>query len=366
MALESSTYINGLVASNPTGSDNISQGDDHIRLLKSTIKATFPLVTGAVSGSHTDINSAVTAANDATNLNTGNKIVKRNGSGNFAAGTITAALSGNATTATRLQTARNIGGVSFNGTAAIDLPGVNTAGTQNTTGNAATATLAASITATANNSTNENIYITLVDGATGTQGIETDTGLIYNPSTNKITTGALTLSGALVAASLDISGNVDVDGTLEADAITVASKALNEFIEDTVGAMFAGNTETNITAIYQDGDGTIDLAVATETIQDLIGTMVTGNTETGITVTYDDSANEFDFAVSTEHIQDIVGAMVAGNTESGGISVTYQDGDGTLDFAVSGVNAASVDGKSIAVVPSMPGSPNDNTIYFVT
>lgn len=49
-------------------------------------------------------------------------------------------LSGNAATATKLQTARTIGGVSFDGTANINLPGVNTAGNQSTTGNAATAT----------------------------------------------------------------------------------------------------------------------------------------------------------------------------------------------------------------------------------
>lgn len=47
---------------------------------------------------------------------------------------------GNAASATRLQTARAIGGVSFNGTADINLPGVNTTGNQDTTGNAATAT----------------------------------------------------------------------------------------------------------------------------------------------------------------------------------------------------------------------------------
>lgn len=47
---------------------------------------------------------------------------------------------GNAASATRLQTARTIGGVSFNGTANINLPGVNTRGNQDTTGNAATAT----------------------------------------------------------------------------------------------------------------------------------------------------------------------------------------------------------------------------------
>lgn len=52
--------------------------------------------------------------------------------------------SGNAATATKLATARTIGGVSFDGTANINLPGVNTTGNQNTTGNAATATTAAS------------------------------------------------------------------------------------------------------------------------------------------------------------------------------------------------------------------------------
>jgi len=42
MALESATYIDGLVTSNPTGSDNISQGDEHIRLIKTVLKNTIP------------------------------------------------------------------------------------------------------------------------------------------------------------------------------------------------------------------------------------------------------------------------------------------------------------------------------------
>lgn len=54
--------------------------------------------------------------------------------------TFAISISGNSATATKLATARNIGGVSFDGTANIDLPGVNTAGNQNTTGNAATVT----------------------------------------------------------------------------------------------------------------------------------------------------------------------------------------------------------------------------------
>ncbi|HAV9946793.1 TPA: phage tail protein [Escherichia coli] len=55
-------------------------------------------------------------------------------------GGLTGSLNGNASTATKLQTARTIGGVAFDGTANINLPGVNAAGNQNTTGNAATAT----------------------------------------------------------------------------------------------------------------------------------------------------------------------------------------------------------------------------------
>ena len=59
---------------------------------------------------------------------------------NAASATTAAACTGNAASATKLATARTIGGVSFDGTANINLPGVNTAGNQNTTGNAASAT----------------------------------------------------------------------------------------------------------------------------------------------------------------------------------------------------------------------------------
>ena len=75
-------------------------------------------------------------------------------------------------------------------------------------------------------------------------------------------------SGEIEASSLDISGDADVDGTLEADAITVNGTALDEFIQDTVGAMFSSNTETRIAATYQDGDGTIDLVVDDMTAND--------------------------------------------------------------------------------------------------
>ena len=56
MALETATYISDLIATNPTSTDLKSEGDNHIRLLKSAVKATFPAVTGAVTASHTELN----------------------------------------------------------------------------------------------------------------------------------------------------------------------------------------------------------------------------------------------------------------------------------------------------------------------
>jgi hypothetical protein len=69
----------------------------------------------------TTANKVSNSATTATNLNTANAIVSRDASGNFSAGTITGALSGNSTTSTTLQTARTINGVSFNGSANITI-----------------------------------------------------------------------------------------------------------------------------------------------------------------------------------------------------------------------------------------------------
>ena len=67
-----------------------------------------------------DGNIPATISVDATSVNTASKVVARDASGNFAAGTITAnlvgAVTGNASTATQLQTARTINGVAFDGT----------------------------------------------------------------------------------------------------------------------------------------------------------------------------------------------------------------------------------------------------------
>ena len=56
MALETGTYISSLNASNPASTDGLAQADDHIRLLKATIKATLPNVTGAITATQAELN----------------------------------------------------------------------------------------------------------------------------------------------------------------------------------------------------------------------------------------------------------------------------------------------------------------------
>lgn len=59
MALETATYISGLVSSNPAATDTLDKADDHLRLIKSTILASFPNITGAMNATHTELNYVV-------------------------------------------------------------------------------------------------------------------------------------------------------------------------------------------------------------------------------------------------------------------------------------------------------------------
>ena len=163
---------------------------------------------------------------------------------------------GNAATATALQNARTIGGVSFDGTANINLPGVNASGNQDTSGTAAVAT---NVTVSANNTTNETVYPVFVDGATGSQGAETDTGLTYNPSTGNLTstkfTGdgsgltGITASGSGVvikhdgstvgtAGTINFSTNLDVSA-ISAGIVTITASG-GGFSPDAQGNLVSG------------------------------------------------------------------------------------------------------------------------------
>jgi hypothetical protein len=112
--IATSTAVTGDVTISNTGVTAISSGV----IVNADINASAAIADtklDTISTAGKVSNSATTAAS----ANTPSAIVARDGSGDFSAGTISAALSGNASTATALQTARNIQGVSFDGTANI-------------------------------------------------------------------------------------------------------------------------------------------------------------------------------------------------------------------------------------------------------
>ena len=112
-------------------------------------------------------------------------------------GAVIGDVTGNASSATQLQTARNIGGVSFNGTAAISLPGVNIAGNQNTSGTAA------------NLSGTPNITV----GTVASSDI-TSTGVVTATSFDgsNVLKSRTTVTGSTASIANNAIGNVDITG----------------------------------------------------------------------------------------------------------------------------------------------------------
>ena len=126
------------------------------------------------------------------NTETGITVTYQDGDGtlDFVVGTLNQDTTGNAATATALETARNIGGVSFDGTGNINLPGVNTSGNQDTSGNAATATKLATARTIAGVSFDGSANISLNNNA-----ITNGAGYLTSSST----LNSSNLSGALPA-----------------------------------------------------------------------------------------------------------------------------------------------------------------------
>jgi hypothetical protein len=247
---------------------------------------------------------------------------------------------------------------------------------------------ASDITAITINASNQNVGI---GGAPGTHKVKV-TGSV-NATTGLYWDGDST-DTRYIRADVGAAQNLDIDTTVRAsinlapntgETVTIGGSVVTndtfnflEWVQDQVGGMVTGNTETGgISAVYDDSTGKITMAIAnnshthvstnitdwTEAVQDTVGAMVTGNTENGISVTYSDTAGKLNFDVNDpvitisgeasgsatmtnlgntnisvtlqhEAIQDAVGEMLSGNTETG-ISVTYDDANNEIDFALT-------------------------------
>ena len=271
---------------------------------------------GAMVSSNTETNITVTYQNADNTLD-------------FVIGTLNQDTTGNAATATALETARTIGGVSFNGTANINLPGVNQTGNQNTTGGAATLTTARTIGGVSFDGS-ANIDLPGVNAAGNQNTSGTAAGLSGTPN--------ITVAD-VIAASLDISGNADIDGTLEADAITVNGTALNEVIADAVGAMVSSNTETNIAVTYDDTDNTLDFSVINITGNAATATALQ-NARTIGGVSFDGTANITLPGVNATGNQDTTANAATATTLETARTIGGVSFNGSANIDLPGVNAA--------------------------
>ena len=159
---------------------------------------------------------------------------------------------------------------------------------------------------------------------------------------NAATATALATARTIAGVSFDGTANISLNN----NAITngagyITATLTEEQVEDYVGGMVTGNTETGITVTYQDSDGTLDFVVAsqtdnnfTTTLKNKLDGIAAGATNVSNTNQLTNGAGFITATLTEEQVEDYVGGMVTGNTETG-ITVTYQDSDGTLDFVVA-------------------------------
>ena len=239
------------------------------------------------------------------NTESGITVAYEDGDGtiDFTVATLNQDTTGSAAT---LTTPRTIHGVSFDGSANIDLTEV----VQDTVG------------AMVGSNTETGITVSYEDGD-GTLDFVVGT-LNQDTTGNAATATALETARTIHGVSFDGTGNID----------------LTEVVQDTVGAMFSSNTETGITVGYEDGDGTIDLAVGTLN-QNTTGSAATLTTARTIalsgdvagSVTFDGSANAtISTTVQANSVAlgtDTTGNFMTDVSAGTGVAVSHTAGEGS-------------------------------------
>ena len=258
-------------------------------------------------------------------------------------GNVTGDVTGNADTATALETARTIGGVSFNGTANINLPGVNTSGNQDTSGNAATATALAT-----------GRTISLTGAVTGTSAAFDGSGNV-SIATTATSDPTLTLSGDVTgSATFTNLGNATLSTTIAANSVALGTDTTGNYVATiTAGTGISGSSST------EGGTPTIALAAAGA------GAGTYGSTADGTkidTITLDAYGRVT--AVATGDTGDIQGVTAGTNLNGGGTSGTVTlNVDSSPTFA-GVVTAESVQEDYDALSGTTPAPDADNAGAF--
>ena len=173
--------------------------------------------------------------------------------------------------------------------------------------------------------------------------------------TNAMLAGSIAASklAGSIGNSLLSNSAITIDGTsvsLGGSITTNNTQLTTEEVQDIVGGMVTGNTETGVAVTYEDGDGTLDFVIGSGVITNamLAGSIANDKLAGSIanaklansSITIDGQSVALGGSVSTnntqltqENVEDFVGGMLDG-TETG-ISVSYDDTDGNLDFVVA-------------------------------
>jgi len=253
----------------------------------------------AAAGTFTSLNASGTATLATVDINAGNIDGTVIGAGSAAAitgttitgtslvGAVTGDVTGNADTATALETARTIGGVSFNGTANINLPGVNTAGNQDTSGTAADATVLETARTIGGVSFDGSANINLPGvNAAG------------NQSTSGNAASATILETARTIAGNSFNGSANI--TIAATDLSDTDQSLATG-DNVTFASVTGNLTGNVTSTGANSFGSVTVSGAAT----LNGNTIIGNAATDtVTVTADVASNLIPSADSSYSLGD--------------------------------------------------------------
>jgi hypothetical protein len=232
---------------------------------------------------------------------------------------------GNAATTTALETARTIGGVSFDGTANIDLPGVNTAGSQNTSGTAAglSATLAVASGGTgATSMTDKAVVITQDSGTDTLSSVAMDAN------------GELLIGGTSGPAVATLTAGTGVTITNGDGTIEISAPDVGDITGVTAGTGLSGGGTSGAVTL-----NVADLAVAQG------GTGATSFADKAVIITQDTGTDTLAAAAMDANGELLIGGTsgpaVATLTAGSNITITNADGAITIAAAGGDVTASS-------------------------